>query len=370
MDDAAEGPPISASAVERAFGAANRRRLLAEYFDGLTVPVTTANAWQHVYRLLLWINPTISLAHCYESDKCQPHKPWYPRSLAFHAWLASELGVAPGDVHDEIDQLFRSALPALSHVEAEARRQAALKHLSPYGGIGMPLPGDDPDLIEIIVDTLGPDLEPDALDVGRARLLVERIYGHFAQENKRKNLLGRGFEDALAAIIGRLPGHEQWEVHTRAPLKQIPGFTSHGAALERVEIDLALWQPHVGGRRVLVSAKWSVRADRERQFGSDFGDYIRANSAGLFEYVLITNEFDAARLHAACTNVHGNQYLFTHVVHVEPRGVLTAYGKDAEIRATAGGAPGAGGRKARFLNGHRQTGRLIDLCSWLDDVLQ
>ena len=29
-------------------------------------------AWKHVYRLLLWIDSTTGLAHCYESDKSQP----------------------------------------------------------------------------------------------------------------------------------------------------------------------------------------------------------------------------------------------------------------------------------------------------------
>jgi hypothetical protein len=56
-----------------------------------------------------------------------------------------------------------------------------------------------------------------------------------------------------------------------------------------------------GDVRTLVTAKWSVRADREEQFMSDFQAYERLESAGRdFGYVLITNEFDAARLRAAC----------------------------------------------------------------------
>ncbi|HLV80165.1 MAG TPA: hypothetical protein VKT32_07770 [Chthonomonadaceae bacterium] len=54
--------------VARAFGAENRARLLARYFDQAGT-ITPANAWQHVYCLPLWIDRTTALAHCYESDK-------------------------------------------------------------------------------------------------------------------------------------------------------------------------------------------------------------------------------------------------------------------------------------------------------------
>lgn len=363
-----EGLPGEDAAVERAFGVTNRRRILNEYFQAAGL-LTAACAWQHVYRLLLWINPTISLAHCYESDKCQPHKAWYPRSLAFHAWVAEQLGVTAIELREEIDGLFRSALPALAHVEVETRRAAATKHLSLYEGIDMPLPGDDADLLEIITDALGPAVVPEGMDAERARALVERVYTHFAQENKRKNLLGRGFEDTLAAIIARMAGQEQWEVRTRVPLGEIPGFSPHSSLLQRAEIDLVLWEKKPDGRRVLVSAKWSVRADRERQFDSDFDDYSKANSSRLFEYALITNEFDAARLDSACSKVRGNQFLFTDVVHVQPAGVLVAYGKEAETQALPRGSAATGRRKARKLLGHLDTGRLISLEQWLNKTL-
>lgn len=365
MSNQAEGEPSEITAVERAFGEANRRRILDDYFDTHDA-VTSQNAWQHVYQLLLWINPTISLAHCYESDKCQPHKAWYPRSLAFHAWLSEQFVVHPTLLHEDLDWLFRSALPELAHVEVEARRAAALRHLSKYEPHHMPLPGDDPDLIDVVRSSLGQALDIAYFDEDRARTLVEQIYGHFAQENKRKNLLGRGFEDTLRSILLRLPGTERWEVRTRVPLADVPGFASHGPALKRAEIDLALWERTPGGRRVLVSAKWSVRADRERQFESDFRDYITANSGGPFEYVLITNEFDAARLDAACTKVSGNQYLFAHVVHVNPVGVLVAYGSEAD-KPDAGAASG---RKARHLRSHLDTGRLVPLGLWLSDLIK
>lgn len=371
MSDASEELPGEEASVERAFGAANRRRILQEYLDH-TGAVSSDNAWQHVYRLLLWINPTISLAHCYESDKCQPHKAWYARSLAFHAWVSEQLAVPPGELREQIDQLFRAALPALARVETETRRRAASRHLEPYADLGMPLPGDDPDLVDLVTGTLAPALDRNALDDDLSRQLVERVYTHFARENKRKNLLGRGFEDTLAAVIGRLPGHERWEVRTRVALGSIPGFTAPGELLKGAEADLVMWERKSGGRRVVVSAKWSTRADRERQFDSDFDDYSKASAGGVFDYILITNEFDAARLDAACSRVRGNRHLFNEVVHVQPEGVLVAYGTDADSPAPTlplGGATG-GRRKARELRTHLHNKRLVPLSSWLSKILQ
>lgn len=361
-----QNSPSEVVAIQRAFGEANRRRILEDYFSTHGT-VSTNNAWLHVYRLLLWINPTISLAHCYESDKCQPHKAWYARSLAFHAWVSNQLDTLPMLLHEDIDWLFRSALPELARVEVEARRGAARRHLAGYPDQTMPLPGDDPDLIDVVRNALGPAFNSYAFDDERARDLVEGLYAHFAQENKRKNLLGRGFEDTLQALIGHLPTEGRWEVRSRVPLAQIPGFASHGAALDRAEIDLALWELKPNGRRILVSVKWSVRADRERQFQSDFNDYITANSGGLFDYVLITNEFDAARIDAACSRVHGNRHLFSEVVHVNPEGVLVAYGSDADA-APEGRAAGTS-RKSRSLREHIDQQRLVSLEHWLTGIV-
>ena len=76
--------------VRAAFGAKNRSRLIDVYFASQRDTVASL-AWSHVYRLLLWADQTTGLAHCYESDKCQPGKNWYARSLAFHDWLSTAL---------------------------------------------------------------------------------------------------------------------------------------------------------------------------------------------------------------------------------------------------------------------------------------
>ena len=100
-------------AAQRAFGAENRARLLGRWFDDR--PSTEpGRAWEEVYRLLLWVDATTGLAHCYESDKAQPGRPWYARSLAFHVWLSDRLGVEPTDLADEIDWMFRQAVRDLA----------------------------------------------------------------------------------------------------------------------------------------------------------------------------------------------------------------------------------------------------------------
>lgn len=355
-DDDGTELPGEAVAIERAFGATNRRRILTAYFAGAG-PVTPSNAWQHVYRILLWINPTISLAHCYESDKCQPHKSWYPRSLAFHHWVSDELGVAPLELREQIDRLFSAALPALARVETEARRGAATRHLAPYEPGTMPLPGDDADLLDLIAEALG--LTADIPAAAGANL-IERVYTHFSLENKRKNLLGRGFEDTLAAVIERLPGRADWQVRTRAPLGGIPGFLPQSDELKASEVDLVLWQARERGRRVIVSAKWSVRADRERQFDSDFDDYSKSNAGNPFDYVLVTNEFDAARLDAACSRVSGRGHLFSTVVHVQPEAVLVTYGPKMLAHRHY---------KSGRLQEHISAGRLISLQQWLTQLV-
>lgn len=117
------------------------------------------------------------------------------------------------------------------------------------------------------------------------------------------------------------------------------------------KVDLAL----LGGNfRTLVTAKWSIRADREEQFMSDFQTYERLESAGEdFAYVLVTSEFDAARLRAACERRRQNAPLFTHVVHINPDAVDVIYRDTESEGATA-------------VKEHIATGRLISLQSWIE----
>jgi len=333
--------------VARAFGAENRARLLDRYFEQAG-PVTVANSWQHVYRLLLWIDRTTVLAHCYESDKAQPGRAWYSRSLAFHDWVSAELGVAPAALAEEIDWLFREAVKDFAARAVAGRSAAYERQRAPYAGRTFP----DPELAAIIREALGKWM-PSEPPNDELRALTRRIHTYLTQENKQKNLVAEGFEDVIAAMIRRLPLGDSVQVRTRVVLHELSGFHPSVPTEKVKKVDLALIAGHA---RTLVTAKWSIRADREEQFMSDFQAYERLESAGQdFGYVLITNEFDAARLRAACEKPRQNAPLFTHVVHINPAAVEVVYRE--------GGSEGASAVRA-----HIASGRLMGLQGWLESA--
>jgi hypothetical protein len=346
--------------VHRAFGFENRDRLLDRYFTRI-MDVTSAEAWQHIYRLLLWTDPTTGLAHCYESDKCQPGRPWYARTLSFHAWAADALGTTPAELGGEIDLLFRWATENLAIATAGRRvayAAAAERQLKPYAGQRMPLPGEDPELAEIVTETLAQWLAADP-PPAVMRGLAERVRAHVSQENKRKNLVGEGFEDTIAAVLRRITGIGRFhDVIVRPWLHDLPGFYQPRGGEKPRQVDLALVRRR-DKYRTLVSCKWSIRSDREEQFASDFEAYARLESAGkAFDYVLVTNEFDPARLAAACENRRGRDLLFTSVVHVNTAGPRAAYGAPVSAR----------GRGIGRAVGHMDSGRLESMAAWLQAI--
>jgi hypothetical protein len=119
-------------------------------------------------------------------------------------------------------------------------------------------------------------------------------------------------------------------VRTRQLLHQLPGFSQINPNGKPNRVDLAVLREEPF-KRTLITAKWSVRADREKQFVSEYADYVKAqNMQKPFDYVFITNEFDPARLRRACEALSSNAYMFTHVVHINPEGLKAAYDKAAE----------------------------------------
>jgi hypothetical protein len=300
------------------FSHPNRVRLIDGYFTELGISeIAPEDAWLHVYRLLLWSDPTTGLAHCYESDKAQPGRPWYARTLAFHDWLATRLGVAPGELPDHLDWMFRQVIAQVAGEAATRQEQlaaTAVAQREPYAA-DMPEPGEDPELRQLIENLL-PSGSPERPSEERIGSALRQIRAYIASENKRKNLLGRGFEDVLAAVVRRLAAAPP-SVATQTPIEEIPGFRQPRSGDKTEKVDL--WVGPTARERVLVSAKWSVRSDREKQMRSDFLTYIDCNELrDPFEYVWITNEFDPARLVANATATHGNAHVFAHVVHVCP----------------------------------------------------
>jgi hypothetical protein len=358
-----DGGAQDKKAIERAFGAENRNRLIDLYFQSTAeAGITPANAWAHVYRLLLWLDPTTGLAHCYESDKSQPGKAWYARSLAFHDWLANALGVAPVALAEVIDRLFIRACSDLAGVmlRREARlAEAATRQREPYAGRGFPEPGTDPELVSIIRHGINPYLGSEPPE-GTWHALAQRVRSYLAVQNKRKNLVGEGFEDVLAQVVRRactLPDHQ---IFTRCLLYDIPGFNRAKVGNKENKVDLAIIRPSM---RTLVTAKWSVRADREKQFPTEYAEYISAQSENRkFEYVFVTNEFDPARLMRACENLHNNNPMFDSVVHINTDAIKACY-------AGAAGGDADGTKSQRRVLKHIEDGRLISLERWFERLL-
>jgi len=234
--------------------------------------------------------------------------------------VSDALGVAPAELGERVDWLFREAVKDVASRAVASRLAAALEQRAPYAGLGLPGPGEDPEMAAIIKGALREWLREEPPEEAY-RQLTRRLAVYMTQENKRRNLVGEGFEDVIAGILRRLPSARDFDVRNRALLHDLPGFHPPPPGEKAKRVDLAL----LGERRTLVSAKWSVRADREEQFQSDFEAYARLESAGRdFDYVLITNEFDAARLKAACERRRQNAPLFTQVVHINPEAVLAA----------------------------------------------
>jgi len=351
------------TAVTTAFGAKNRMRLLQAYFaEVATRPVSAANAWQHVYRLLLWTDQTTGLAHCYESDKCQPGKRWYGRSLAFHDWLGRALGEAPAHVGEKIDWMFQRAAAQLAEEvvrSATALAAAGQKQRKAFEGRGFPEPGQDPELVAIIRDVLGSHFATDPTPAEWGHL-IQRIRQYLLLDNKRKNLLGEGFEDVLGQVVARSCGDAKVAVQVRQTLHQLPGFNKQRAGDKDNKVDVAVLRPSM---RTLVTAKWSVRADREKQFTTDFNDYVSAESSRRpFEYVFVTNEFDPARLVRACEALAGNAFMFAHVVHISTDALKATYGALDKARDKS-----HEDTMHRVLD-HIESGRLLSLETWIQSL--
>lgn len=262
----------------------------------------------------------------------------------------------PNKLGEKIDYLFRRAaedLAAAVLCRREMVMRATRRQREPYAGRGFPEPGEDPELLSLLLEALQPYLaEQPPAEVWRA--LIQRLRQHMTQDNKRKNLVGEGFEDVLASVIRRVVQQPKMAVHVRKWLDEVPGFHPAPRGTKRRKVDLVLVQEDQC--RTLITAKWSVRADREEQFKTDYDDYIKAEALNRqFDYVLVTNEFDPARLRRACERLERNAPMFTHVVHINTDALAAAYG-------------GAPERSAASVIEHIQRGRLISLSQWLESL--
>ena len=345
------GAIVEAPLVKAAFGAANRNRLI----DLFLTDATADEPWKAVYKLILWVDKTTGLAHCYESDKCQPGKPWHVRALRFHDWLTTACGASPTTLGEQLDWLFRHVSDDYARFMVNRYRQLLVKaelQRAPYTGRDFPEPGDDPGIVATIREVLGPHLASEPTHE-QWRQLTGRVRDLITLENKRKNIVGEGFEDVLGAVVRRSAPQGTLQVHARRLLYEIPGFANRRNDEKPTKVDLSIVRP-ADGRRTLVTAKWSTRADREEQFRADFTKYLNAQSEnGIFDYVLVTNEFDPARLKRACELNSGNNLMLTKVVHICPAALRAVYGNQPPEPTMA------------QVLGYIDSGRILALDDWI-----
>lgn len=313
-------------AVESAFGQRTRERVLREYLQSAGT-VTAANAWEHVYHTLLWADERTQLAHIYDSNHMQPGHFFHARAVRFTDLLCQHFGISRSQLGDHLDYLFRGCVRELlehenASRETSAQAAAALAEQEESEEAGVAL--DDSELLGDIVGLLQEaGLPPDrAGSLGRE--IEQRARTFFTLGNKRKNALGEGFEDLITILLQRVANVSPDRIRVRTNVADLPGFR-RGAPVPRLrgrterlpKPDIAIVdEAHT---YAIVTAKWSMRQDRETQFAREYSAYNRMKVQDQdIEFFLITNEFDVARLDNVARSQPGTAggYLFHTTYHI------------------------------------------------------
>jgi hypothetical protein len=304
-------------ASDTPFGKATRLRVLNDYLRQAG-DITAENAWEHVYRCLLWFDIGAKLAHIYDSNHMQRGGTFHARAVKFTDLLCSHWGIRKRDLPDNLDVLFKGCV-------AELRRRQAEQPGNPEATESSEEP--DEELESELTIAIKALLEQAGLGDNSSRTLAERIEAlsrdFFTVGKKRQNALGEGFEDLLMLLLRRVSEIPEQSVALRRPVSKLPGFlpalqVPEGEKKKREPSpDIAIIDQHI--TYVITTAKWSIRQDRETQFQSEYSSYQRNKTQPTeLRFALITNEFDLARLRnvldAIPTGTGG--YIFHDVYHI------------------------------------------------------
>lgn len=298
------------------FGQAVRMRVLNSYFVDAG-PTNAANAWEHVYRCLLWMNQAAGLAHIYDSNHMQRGGNFHERAALFTRLLCQHWQTDVAGLASRIDVLFRGCV-----ADWRRRRRAVEPAGEEEAGLEVEI---ESDLLADLVALLRANGLDDASAMAAARQAESLSRDFFTIGNKRKNALGEGFEDLLFLLVQRVSAVASERVALRTAVTRLPGFRRPeprrpGDPRARVpKPDLAFVDPVAGVTQHIVTAKWSLRQDRETQFQSEYNAYnMHRLQAAELRFALITNEFDIARLRNVLSAMPGGQggYIFHNVYHV------------------------------------------------------
>jgi hypothetical protein len=196
-------------AQDTPFGQATRMRVLDGYFAQAGA-VDEQNAWEHVYRCLLWMNLGARLAHIYDSNHMQAGGVFHGRAVQFTGLLCAHWKITRKELPAQIDHLFRGCV-------AELRR----RNVRPEGELDAETESELISAIESVLRAEG-IAEPKALAV--ARRIDGLCRDFFTVGNKRKNALGEGFEDLLWILLQRTCRIPTDKIKLRTPVSQMPGF--------------------------------------------------------------------------------------------------------------------------------------------------
>jgi hypothetical protein len=230
--------------------------------------------------------------------------------------LCAQLGIAPKALYDHIDFLFRGCV-------AEWRRTRREQV--------------DSELENELIVGIEQLIKAEKVPADRASKLARQIElisrDFFTIGNKRKNALGEGFEDLIFLLLQRVSKIPAEHFTLRTPISDLPGFRRavprrKGARIERQpHPDLAIVEK--GATHIITTAKWSMRQDRETQFHAEYTSYqLNKTQPTELRFVLITNEFDVARLNnvaRAMPNGAGG-YIFHNIYHINPELLVKTQG--------------------------------------------
>ncbi len=252
-------------------------RVLEEYFAGAG-EVNEANAWEHVYRCLLWMNVGAGLAHIYDSNHMQSGGVFNARAVRFTELLCKRWNISQKELPARIDILFKGCVAELKRRDGED------------GKI-------DSETESELISAIQAQLRGEGIKEDRALVLARMIEvqsrDFFTLGNKRKNALGEGFEDLLLILLQRVSQIPLEKLPLRTPVSGLPGFRR---APPRNKGDPRKREPHpdiaiVEGdvTHVIATAKWSMRQDRETQFQSEYNSFqMNKTQTTELTYALIT----------------------------------------------------------------------------------
>lgn len=307
-------------AKDTPFGQGTRMRVLKKYFEHAG-PVTEQNAWEHVYRCLLWFDIGAGLAHIYDSNHMQKGGTFHARAVRFTELLCAHWKIKRNELPGKLDVLFNGCVLELKRRETEEQGRSRLE-----------LTDTDDGEVEVeseLTVAIKALLEAEGIGDSRATALSENIEGlsrhFFTIGKKRQNALGEGFEDLLTILLSRVSNIPHERIALRTPVSKLPGFLKSlppkdGETKRKKREpspDIAIVDPHI--THVVTTAKWSIRQDRETQFQSEYSSYQRNKSQPTeLRFALITNEFDLARLRNVLHAIPGGTggYIFHDVYHV------------------------------------------------------